>query len=316
MVYKAIRGRDFGYESGAPLALVHGVPVGGFMPLSPSGKVFFVDSGVDGGDGTRPDSAVGTLDEAVNLCTANQGDVIYVMPGHAENLAAANAVDVDVAGVTIIGLGRGDDMPHFSYTNAAGEFVIGADNVAVYGLRFTATVTAVTLGIDIEAGATDALIQGCRFDVETTTTDEFNLSIDIKAGCTNTHIKDNFFDMGLGGAVAAVKLTGTSDHVTIEGNRVWGDYSTACLAGDTGASTNVLIHNNLLVNGTGGNIGTEPGIELLTGTTGIVSNNYIVCNLATKLASIAADTVFLFENYYNEDVTGTGGIIGTASADD
>ena len=50
---------------------------------------------------------------------------------------------------------------------------------------------------------------------------------------------------------------------------------------------------------------------------GILELNRIVCNIATKAASIVADKCMLFENYYNEDVGGgaTGGIIGTASAD-
>jgi len=86
--------------------------------------------------------------------------------------------------------------------------------------------------------------------------------------------------------------------------------------GDTTLSTNILISDNLLIQGIGGNIGTEPGIELLTGTTGVIQNNNIVCNLSTMAASIVADQCFYFQNYYNEDVTGTGAIIGTASAND
>jgi hypothetical protein len=84
------------------------------------------------------------------------------------------------------------------------------------------------------------------------------------------------------------------------------------------APTNILIQGNKLIQGIGGNIGTEPGIELLTGTTGVIADNYIVCNLATLAASVVADTCFLFQNYYNEDVSGaaTGGIIGAASAND
>lgn len=283
-----------------------------------TGNVLYVHSstGSSTGPGFSPETAFSTIDAAVGACTANNGDVIYVLPGHTETITTADAIDLDVAGISVIGLGRGDDQPWIKFNNTAATVAIDADQVTVQNIRFHALISAVAIGIDVKAGATDALIEGCRFDVDTTTTDEFNLSIDIKAGCTNTHIRGCHFDMGLGGAVAAVKLTGASNQVKIEGCRIWGDYSTACIAGDTTLSTNVLIHDNLLVNGTGGNVGTEPGVELLTGTTGIVSNNYIVCNLATKLASIVGDTVFLFENYYNEDVTGTGGLIGTASADD
>ena len=61
---------------------------------------------------------------------------------------------------------------------------------------------------------------------------------------------------------------------------------------------------------------TEPGIELLTGTTGIIANNYIATNLATIAASIVADGCWLFENYYSEVAPETGALIGTASAND
>ena len=75
-------------------------------------------------------------------------------------------------------------------------------------------------------------------------------------------------------------------------------------------------HNSLLLHIS--DVNTEPGIELLTGSTGVIQNNNIVANLATKAASVVCDNCMLFENYYNEDASssGTGGIIGTASADD
>ena len=70
------------------------------------------------------------------------------------------------------------------------------------------------------------------------------------------------------------------------------------------------------VNGEGGAEGTEPGIQLLTGSTGTVADNYIACDLATKAAAIVADACVMFENYYTEVATETGGLIGAVSADD
>jgi len=304
--------------SNYPNGFANGVSIRG-VPLAVAhpGKVFWVDSvyGSDGNKGTF-DRPFATIDYAIGLCTANKGDVIFVKPGHTETIAAADAIDLDVAGVAVIGLGSGDAMPWIKFNNTAATVAIDADQVTLYNLRFHPLISAVAIGVNVKAGATDALISGCRFDVDTANTDEFNLSVDIKAGCHRTRVENCHFNMTLGGAIAAVKLTGASDLVEIVGNKVWGDYSTACIVGDTTLSTNLLIDGNLLVNGIGGNVGTEPGIELLTGTTGIVQNNNIVCNLATKAASIVGDAVFLFENYYNEDVTGTGGLIGTASADD
>src|SRR5512138_1472506 len=78
------------------------------------GAVFFVHSGTgtDGaGYGKNPDSPVATLDYAIGLCTASKGDVIYVLPGHAENLTTATSLTMDVAGVKVIGLGWGPLRP-------------------------------------------------------------------------------------------------------------------------------------------------------------------------------------------------------------
>ena len=73
-----------------------------------TGARCWVDSttGTDGtAYGRNPETPVATLDYAIsNLCTANKGDIIYVMPGHSEALTASNLVDVDIDGVTVSGL--------------------------------------------------------------------------------------------------------------------------------------------------------------------------------------------------------------------
>src|SRR3990167_199737 len=148
-----------------------------------SGKVFWVNnssvlaeggiSGSNGNTGTyqRPFS---TLDYAVGRCLAGRGDVIYIMPGHSETLSAADAVDVDVADVRVIGLGRGLKRAKFIYDNAAGEVVVGAANVRLENLWFVPSVTAVLKAVDIEAAGDGAEIVGCRFgDAEAAGTDEF-----------------------------------------------------------------------------------------------------------------------------------------------
>jgi len=57
------------------------------------GSTFFVDSGVDSTDGRSPKTAFGTIDEAVNKCTAYNGDKIVVMAGHAETISGATGID-------------------------------------------------------------------------------------------------------------------------------------------------------------------------------------------------------------------------------
>lgn len=277
-------------------------------------NVFFVCS-VTGtnaaGFGSNPDTPVATLDYAVALCTANKGDVIMVLPGHNESLTAADGVDLDVAGISVIGLGTGANKPTFDYDNANGEFVIGADDIKIQNLRFRVSANAVTKAIDIEAGAEGYVIDGCEFGWAETATDEFTDTIIVNAGCNDGLIQNNLFAAGAQAAATGVKLVGASDNVIIRNNRFTGAYSTACINGITTLSTNLLIDGNVMQQGT-----TEPGIELLTGTTGVIKHNYIATNLATIAASIVADACFKFLNYYCEVVNETGVQIGTASADD
>lgn len=306
--------------SNFPNGFANGVTIRGVpLALTHPGSVFWVDSsgGSNGHKGTF-DRPFATIDYAVGRCTANNGDVIFVKPGHAETISGAAAIDLDVPGIAVIGLGSGDDMPEIEFDNTAATFTIGADNVSVKNIRFNATISAVVVGVNVEADVDYATIEDCVFNVDTTATDEFNHSIRLVDGNIGCVIQRNTIHMGLGGAVAAIHLDADTSYTEIRDNYITGDYSTACIAGDTTLSTNILIKGNILVQGVGGNIGTEPGIELLTGTTGVIADNYIVCNLATKAASIVADQCFLFQNFYNEDVSGaaTGGLIGTASADD
>lgn len=284
-----------------------------------AGDSWYVDSGKSAsGDGKSWDYAVVTIDEAINLCAANNGDVVHVAPGHSESGSAADIFDADVAGITIIGYGSGTDMPMVDFLHANSEVAIGAACVTIHNIRFHSNITEVLIGVSVEADGDYATISNCLFDVETTTADEFLSTIDIIAGANYVTVKNNLVDMGLGGATQAVILKGTSAGAKIVGNTIIGDYSTACVAGTVAASTLVDIGNNRMFNGDGADIGSEPCIELNGNSTGLIYGNFCACNLATKAASIVCAKCMLFENYYNEDISGaaTGGIIGTASADD
>ena len=296
---------------------------GNLVGLGQVGNVFYVDStgtGRDGGAGTK-DKPFATVDYAVGRCTADNGDVIFVMPGYTETMGGAAAIDLDVAGITVIGLGTGELVPTLTYDTATDTMAVGADDVTLVNFRFLASVTDVATAITVEAGACDCKIIGCRFDVDLAGTDEFTNAITIGDASDHPEILYCQFRQGAGGAVSAIYLDHDADYARIIGNEIFGDYSTACIVNDTAACDHVVIQGNLLFNGTiGGNagLGTEPCIELLATTTGIIADNYCACNLATKAAAIVADDCYLFENYYNEDESsaGTGGIIGTASADD
>ncbi len=237
--------------------------------------------------------------------------MIYVLPGHAETISLADQIDVDVAGVSIIGLGNGTDRPTLTYTVAAGEVAVGADNVLIENIVFTSSVTAVLIGVDIEAGVDYCTIRNCQFDVEAGTTDEFNNSIVLNDNNTGCVIENCLIDMQLGGAVNAILLDADTEGTIIRNNIIRGDYSTACIFADTTLSQELFVLRNIFQNGATDDIGTEPAIELITNTTGIIADNYIMLNL-TDDGSCVGDKMVHFNNVYSETVSAGVGIATAA----
>lgn len=296
-----------------------------------TGKVFWVGDSPTLLDGESNESdnnrgtffkPFATLDHAIGHCAANRGDIIFIKPGYTQSMTAADAVDIDVAGVTVIGLGRGSQRPKFVYNNSAGEFVIGAANVRIENLWFVPSVTGITHAVNVENAAHFYEIVNCRFaDAEAAGTDEFNASIVVSAAATDGLISDNYINMGEAGAVTGITLTGACDRTTIARNVIIGDYSTANINTITALQDDLLFIDNILVNGVTGGLNTEPTIELLTGTSGVLARNYSAANLSTLAAHQVNDTAANFENYMTED-RGSGATAAStatsvaASADD
>ena len=282
-----------------------------------TGQVFYVDASGSNGAGTTWATAKTTLDAAVNLCVADRGDFIYIAQGHTEAVVDDFA-DLDVAGITVIGLGTGQLRPYFDYTTGTGSsMLIDGDNITVKNLHFHANISDIAAAIEVKTTSDNVIIEDCLFTVESDATDEFLICIDHAATNNGAVVRNCDFRMGAGAAVSAVHFL-KSDYAKIVGNKVWGDYSTACIHNETTAAVCILIDGNLLFNGTiggDGGLNTEPGIELVATTTGIIQFNHICANLASAVASIVGADMYLFENYWSEDESvATGVIIGAASA--
>lgn len=302
-----------------------GVPLIGSGPIITTGSIFFVDSatGSNGNTGASPDRPLATIDYAVGLCTANKGDYIICMPNHSETITTDSAIDLDVHGITLYGVGRGTNQPRIDFNHADATVEVNADDVSIINMNFHSNITSVTIGLSVIAGATNLLVSNCLFDVETTTTDEFLIAINFGVGCNNFIIEDIVMDMGLGGAATGIKLVGATAGGTIRRSRIVGDYSQACIAGITTLSTEIYIEDNLLANGASGNVGAVEVVEMLTGTTGVIRRNHSLANVATIAAHYVADTMAFYENYATEDVgqaaaavLRSGAVSVTASADD
>lgn len=225
--------------SNFPNGFADGVTIRGVPLLSAyPGKVFWVSSttGSNGNAGTfeRPWS---TIDYAVGRCTANKGDIIVVLPGHTETVTAAAGLDLDVAGIAIVGLGAGSNRPTVNFTTAVGaDMDVDAANITIHNLLFTGGIDALTGPIDINAA--DFAMVNCE------TRDVTGQATDFIVTDDNA---DRFFISGwkhLGAAAAgadtAITIVGGDDWV-IEDFDIYGNFAVAAIENVTTASNRARI---------------------------------------------------------------------------
>lgn len=140
--------------SNFPSGFAHGVTIRGVPLLTAHpGNVFWVDSGA-GSNGNKGafDRPFASIEYAMGRCTANNGDIIMVKPGHTETVIAAAGLDLDVAGVAIVGLGVGSDRPTVNFTTStSADMDVDADNISLFNLLFTCGIDSLIAPIDVNA---------------------------------------------------------------------------------------------------------------------------------------------------------------------
>lgn len=311
MPYTSIHGKRVGFdESGL---LFDGRPVGGFLPVGPIGKTFFVDSGVDASEGTSPNTAVGTIDEAINLCTANNGDVIYVMPGHTEAVTSTS-IACDVAGVAFIGLGSGAMKPVLTFGATDSRINVTAANCTWQNFRFTAGVGDVVTAV---LHATAA--QNTRYlDIEFFATSTFNFINGYTLGAAN--ISDgcrwerNYLRTADTGQLALCVTAAAHNDLKFFNNYV---VHAAAAAGLLTAGAAELLGLNVRGNfvQTGQTDGSVGVLVITTGTASsgaIVDNDMKTADAAANVAIPIASKVYAARNYIaGADEVGTVVAVGT-----
>ena len=132
------------------------------------GDVFFVDSAhaaasdASASGGRRPDTPFATLAYAFSSDAVSSGDVVYVMPGHAETINAAGDITMDIAGVKVVGLGAGAARPTFTFaTDTAATWLITAASITVQNVLITTTGA-----VDFVNGITITAADCALIDVE------------------------------------------------------------------------------------------------------------------------------------------------------
>jgi hypothetical protein len=242
-----------------------------------TGKRIFVHSvtGVDGtAYGFTPDKPYATLDYAIGKCTANKGDIIYLMPGHSEAIATSLGCVLDVAGVQVIGLGHGSLQPLFTLGTATTATIsVTAADCRIRNIKVLSGLADVAAGITLAATATGTIVEDCLF-MDGGLTVELKIAISIAALCSNVIVRRcRFFsDMAAatGATTAAIKTVGAADYLRIEDCFSHGHYSGANFDLSAAASLSIYIRGNALIN-----IDTDAGLTMSNnaGDTGFVIEN-------------------------------------------
>lgn len=228
--------------SNFPNGFADGVTIRGVPLLSAyPGKVFWVSSvvGSNGNAGTfeRPWS---TLDYAVGRCTANKGDIIVALPGHVETVTAAGGLDLDVAGICLLGLGTGSLRPRVNFTTVVGaDMDVDAANITIVNFLFTGGIDALTGPIDINAA--DFSMINCE------TRDVTGQTVDFIATATTADrlYIDEWVHRGSGdaGADTAITIVG-GDGIVIKNFWIDGEFAVACIENVGTAATNLNIYGD------------------------------------------------------------------------
>jgi len=280
-----------------PNGFAHGVAIAG-MPVvnTYAGKVFWVDSNTgsdsSGNDGGR-NQPFGTIDYAVGLCTANKGDIIMVMPNHAETVSAAGGLALDVAGINVVGIGSGANQPTVTLdTIVSADVDIDAANVTIENIHFVANFADIAVILDVNAA--DFTVRGCRF---TQADDDLNAKVCIQdAATTGSHrisvigCKAIMYDAA---NTHFINFSGTGTGHIVRDNVLHGDWGTMAIGG-AGVITFCEIVGNVV-----GNIASTSDaiISLASTATGIVVGNH-GAGAAVQANGITATACVISQNYY------------------
>ena len=225
--------------SNYPNGFASGVAIRG-MPIlnSYGGNIYWVDSGAgsNSNDGThnRPFS---TLDYAVGRCS-DGADIIMVKAKHVETVTAAGGLDLDVAGITIVGMGNGSNRPQINFTTAVGaDMDVDAANITISNFLFTGGIDALTGPIDVNAA--DFSMLDCE------TRDVTGQATDFIVADANADrlMIDGWTHRGAAaaGAETALQLIG-GDNAMIRNFWIDGNFGTACIENVTTAAVNLTIN--------------------------------------------------------------------------
>jgi len=281
-----------------------------------TGNVFFVDSGnafaSDGNAGDDPQKPMATIDAAIARCTASNGDVILVMPGHDEDPTASIAMDV--AGVWIRGLGWGATRPTVTFGAAAATVAMSAANCRISNIRFDLGTVAATVTDCFNITADGCIVENCETVPHATS--QFTNMLTATDSQFVQILNNKFRGLHTASGTSGIVVDGCDD-IEIVGNIVSGHFTEHALDNTTPTSCDEILRAYIADN-TFKNDSTTSGdlaVELDAAATGVFARNMLSGGLATTAANYDIGNLSSLESYIVDDagVDVHGIVLGTAA---
>jgi hypothetical protein len=288
-------------DKGVQLELerLHGAPIG---------TAYYVDSanGKSHYDGRSWSYPLATINQAVAKCSANSGDVIYVAPWHAETIAAAASnPTVGKAGVKVMGVKQGNQLPTITYTHADATTNITAANSYITGVKFVSNVADVKVGLTLAAAADNSVVYDCLFR-DSAADKETLVFISVASGNVGSKIINNdIYTTAAAGGNNAINLVSGNTNTVIANNTIYGKFATGGILGSA-ACLGIIIEGNRIVNAE-----AAIAIALHANSTGILAKNYLGGNTSIAAALAGETKMWCFENYVTGD-DGASGVLDPA----
>jgi hypothetical protein len=269
------------------------------------GSKFYVNSttGNNNNSGSK-NSPKASIRGALDACTANAGDYIYVLPGYTQTVASAGALTFDVAGVTLVGLGVGTKRPTITLNGATtASITITAANFTVQNFIFVGALDNVATCFTLSAAG--ITIDNCEFRDTSDSSHFFSciLTDAVANSCDGLTVK-NCKRFGLAAAATAfISILENQSRVSFLDNVVidagaTGDVGHFLIMGAFVVLFAEIARNKLVLPAA-----TSIAVgQFMTGSsstsTGVVYNNYSMSlDSSTALFCTATLTFALFENY-------------------
>lgn len=275
-----------------------------------TGKVIYVDSAVgsNNNNGFEPGEAKATIAGAISAATANNGDIILVLPGHSETVTSA--ITVSKAGLSIIGMGEGLLRPSITGNGTIDAVDITANNVLLENFQFPAPGT--------DDQASDVNVSGAGvtlrrlYSIGSTTSKNKTDIITVASGANDLLVEFCRAYNTVVDCVSWLSLEAAVARAVIRDNVVMGTFSTAALM-DEATATLATIQRNIIKN----TKAATAVVDFSTGnTTGVMSSNHVSGRHTTLASNVAAGTgMDFFENRVVEEAAVNGAIIPAADTD-